>query len=124
PYDAPEGLISLLATSATSYESFQRARAPMNYRPTDINQLISLLQRGESNSDVIIELFTTERGMTVKGQEFSNLPLSVMSVMSTATQVGEGGNTLGTTIQVANIPTTYVISGSRFVRLTIDYNAP
>ncbi len=124
PDDAPEGLTTLLATSATSYESFQRARAPMNYRPTDINQLIKLLQRGESNSDVILELFTTERGMTVQGQEFSNLPLSVMSVMNTATQIGEGGDTLGTTIQVANLSTTYVISGSRFVRFAIDHNAP
>ena len=96
----------------------------MNYRPTDINQLIKLLQRGESNSDVILELFTTERGMTVQGQEFSNLPLSVMSVMNTATQIGEGGDTLGTTIQVANLSTTYVISGSRFVRFAIDHNAP
>ena len=124
PNDAPEGLTSLLATSANSYESFQRARAPMNYRPTDINQLIKLLQRGESNSDVILELFTTERGMTVQGQEFSNLPLSVMSVMSAATQTGEGGDTLATTLQIANISTAYVISGSRFVRFAIDYNAP
>ena len=124
PDDAPEGLTTLLATSAASYESFQRVRAPMNYRPTDINQLIALLQRGESNSDLILELFTAERGMTVQGQEFSNLPLSVMSVMSTGTQVGEGGSTLGTTLHVANLSTTYVISGSRFVRFTIDYNAP
>ena len=124
PDDAPEGLTTLLATSAASYESFQRARAPMNYRPTDINHLINLLQRGESNSDIILELFTTKRGMTVQGQEFSNLPLSVMSVMSTATKVGEGGDTLGTTIHAANHPTTYVISGSRFVRFTIDHNAP
>ncbi len=124
PDDAPEGLTTLLATSAASYESFQRARAPMNYRPTDINQLIAILQRGESNSDLILELFTAERGMTVRGQEFSNLPLSVMSVMSTGTQVGEGGNTLGTTLHVASLSTTYVISGSRFVRFTIDYNAP
>ena len=124
PDDAPEGLITLLATSATSYESFQRARAPMNYRPTDINQLIKLLQRGESNSDIILELFTAERGMTVQGQEFSGLPLSVMSVMSAATQVGEGGNTLATTLNVANLSTAYVVSGSGFVRFTIDYNAP
>ena len=124
PDDAPEGLTTLLATSAASYESFQRARAPMNYRPTDINHLINLLQRGESNSDIILELFTTARGMTVQGQEFSNLPLSVMSVMSTATKVGEGGDTLGTTIQAANLPTPFVISGSRFVRFTVDHNAP
>lgn len=124
PDDAPEGLTTLLVTSATSYESFQRARAPMNYRPTDINQLIAILQRGESNSDLILELFTAERGMTVRGHEFSNLPLSVMSVMSTATQVGEGGNTLGTTLHVANLSTAHVISGSRFVRFTIDHNAP
>ena len=124
PDDAPEGLTTLLATSAVTYESFQRARAPMNYRPTDINQLITLLQRGESNRDVILELFTTQRGMTVQGQEFSNLPLSVMSVMSTSTQVGEGGDTLGTTIQVTNLSTAYVVSGSRFVRFTVDHSAP
>ena len=124
PDDAPEGLTTLLASSAASYESFQRARAPMNYRPTDINHLINLLQRGESNSDIILELFTTARGMTVQGQEFSNLPMSVMSVMSTATKVGEGGDTLGTTIQAANLPTPFVISGSRFVRFTVDHNAP
>ena len=124
PNDAPEGLTTLLATSATSYDSFQRTRAPLNYRPTNIDQLIELLQRGENNSDIILELFTPKRGMTVQGQEFSDLPLSVMSVMSTPTQVGEGGYTLGTTLHVEKISTAYVISGSGFVRFAIARNTP
>ena len=124
PQDAPERLTTVLATSALSYETFQRQRAPLNYRPKNINQLISILQRGESNNDIVMELFVTERGMTVQGEEFSNLPLSAMSVMSTPTQIGESGFTLATVLRVETLPTKYVISGSGFVRFIVDRNAP
>ena len=124
PKDCPEGLATLLATSATAYESFQRTRAPLNYNPRDINQLIEFLQRAESNKDVILALFVPNQGMTIQGKEFSGLPLSVMSVLSMATQVGEAGYTLGTTLHVDNLSTEHVISGSRFVRFAVDSNAP
>ena len=48
PEDAPEGLTTLLAISPSVYESWQRTRAPLNYQPTNINQLIKLLQREET----------------------------------------------------------------------------
>ena len=124
PKDAPEGLTTLLAADAVSHEAFQRTRAPLNYRPKNINQLIKLLQRGENNSDIVMELYVPKRGMTIQGAEFSGLPLSAMSVMSSPTQVGEGGFTLSTTLHIDKVSTNYVISGSGFVRFTIDRNAP
>ncbi|MBI1922853.1 hypothetical protein HYR99_01245 [Candidatus Poribacteria bacterium] len=124
PLDAPEGPITLLAIAGSSYEDWQRARAPLNYRPTNINQLIKLLQRGENNNDIILELFVPIPGMTVQGQEFPELPLSMLSVMSSPTQSGEGGYTRGTTLHFEKVPTKYVIDGSQFLRLTIDSNAP
>ena len=124
PKDAPEGLTTLLAADAASHEAFQRTRAPLNYRPKNINQLIKLLQRGENNSDIVMALSVPKRGMTIQGVEFSGLPLSAMSVMSSPTQVGEGGFTLSTTLHIDKISTNYVISGSGFVRFTIDRDAP
>ena len=91
PEDAPEGLTTLLAISSSLYESWQRTRAPLNYQPTNINQLIKLLQREENNSDIILELFVPKAGMTVQGEEFPELPVSMLSVMNTPTQSGEGG---------------------------------
>ena len=124
PEDAPEGLTTLLAISPNLYEGWQQARAPLNYQPTNINQLIKLLQREENNSDIILELFVLKVGMTVQGEEFPDLPVSMLSVMSTATQSGEGGPTRGTTLHFEKVTTPYVVSGSRFLRFTVDRDAP
>ena len=124
PEDAPEGLTTLLAISPSLYESWQRTRAPLNYQPTNINQLIKLLQREENNSDIILELFVPKAGMTVQGEEFPELPVSMLSVMNTPTQSGEGGPTRGTTLHFEKVATPYVVSGSRFLRFTVDRNAP
>ena len=124
PEDAPEGLTTLLTISPDLYESWQQARAPLNYQPTNINQLIQLLQREENNSDIILELFVPQVGMTVQGEEFPELPVSMLSVMNTPTQSGEGGPTRGTTLHFEKVTTPYVISGSRFLRFTVDRNAP
>ena len=124
PEDAPEGLTTLLAISSDLYEGWQQARAPLNYQPTNINQLIKLLQREENNSNIILELFVLKVSMTVQGQEFPELPVSMLSVMSAPTQTGEGGPTRGTTLHFERVTTPYVVSGSRFLRFTVDRNAP
>lgn len=124
PEDAPEGLTTLLAISPDLYRSWQQTRAPLNYQPTNINQVIKLLQQEQNNNDIILELFVPKVGMTVQGQEFPELPLSMLSVMTTPTQTGEGGLTRGTTLHSEKVTTPYVVSGSRFLRFTVDRNAP
>ena len=124
PDDAPEGLSTLLIASAVSHEAWQRTRAPLNYYPKNINQLIQLLQHNPSNNNIILEIFIPKIGMTVQGREFPELPLSMLSVMSSPSQSGEGGYTRGTTLHIEDVPTKYVISGGQFVRFTVDRNAP
>ena len=123
PKDAPEGLVLLLAGNARFHEGWQRSRAPLNFRHKNINQLVELLKRGESNADIIMELFVPEPGLTVQGKEFENLPPSVMSVMNTAKQVGDSGYTVGTTLHIDRVSTDYVISGSGILRFVVDRNA-
>lgn len=124
PNDAPDGLVMLLASNGGFYESWQRSRAPYNFRHKNINQLVELLKREENNSDIILELSVPQPGLTVQGQEFSNLPPSVMSVMNTAKQVvGNSGYTAGTALHVDKMSTNYVVSGSGIIRFVIDRNA-
>ena len=123
PKDTPDGLVMLLAGNANFHEGWQRSRAPLNFRHKNINQLIKLLQRGERNSDIIMELFVPKPGLTVQGQEFEGLPPSVMSVMNTAKQVGDSGYTAGTTLHIDRISTDYVISGAGVIRFVVDRNA-
>ena len=124
PEDAPEGLVTLLVMNATMDERWQRSRAPLNFRPENINQLIKILQQNESNTDIILELFLPQPGLTVQGEEFSDLPASVMSVMNTGKQIGKSGYTQATTLHRNKFPTDYVIFGSGVLELVIDSNAP
>ena len=124
PNDVPDGLITLFAMSATTDDKWQRSRAPLNFRPKNINQFIQILQRNESNTDIILELFVPQPGLTVQGEEFSDLPASVMSVMNTGKQVGESGYTQGTTLHRSKVSTNYVIFGSGTLELVVDRNAP
>ena len=123
PKDVPEGVVTLLATNANFHESWQRNRAPLNFRHKNINQLVELLQRGENNSEIIMELFVPEPGLTVEGKEFAHLPPSVMSVMNSAKQIGNSGYTMGTTLHIDKVPTDYVIYGSGMIRFVVDRNA-
>lgn len=123
PGDAPDGLITLSAMSATTDAQRQRSRAPLNFRPKNINQLVNLLQQHETNTDVILELFRIQPGLTVQGEEFSGLPTSVMSVMNSAKQVGESGYTFGTALHRDTHATNYVIYGLRSLELVVDRNA-
>ena len=123
PKDVPEGVVTLLATNANFHESWQRNRAPLNFRHKNINQLVELLQRGENNSEIIMELFVSEPGLTVQGKEFAHLPPSVMSVMNSAKQIGNSGYTMGTTLHIDKMSTDYVIYGSGMIRFVVDRNA-
>ena len=123
PKDTPDGIVLLRVMSSSSYQGWQFSRAPGVSRPKNINQLIKLLQRGEPNTDIIFELSVPQPGLTVQGEEFSDLPISVMSVMNTATRIGERGWTLGTTLHTDKIKTDYIISGSTMVPIVVDRNA-
>lgn len=123
PNDAPDGLITLLALNATADRQWQRSRAPLNFRPKNINQLVKVLRQSEANTDIIFQLFRSQPGLTVQGEEFSELPTSVMSVMNSAKQVGASGYTSGTTLHRVKVPTSYVIFGSGALELVVDRNA-
>ena len=124
PNDASDGLITLFAMSVTTDSEWQRSRAPLNFRPKNINQFIKILQHNERNTDIILELFVPQPGLTVQGEEFSDLPTSVMSVMNTGKQVGDSGYTQGTTLHRDKVSTNYVIFGSGTLELVVDRNAP
>jgi len=124
PKDIPDGIARLMVSSVSANESWQRNRAPLNFRPKNIEQLIKLLQRGESRNSIIIEIYVPKVGMTVQGEEMPELPLSALSVMTYSTQAGAGGFTRGTTLLRETLPTEYFISGGATLRLIIDRNAP
>lgn len=124
PKDTPDGIVLLRAMSSSSYQSWKRSRSPGSSRPTTINQLVKLLNDGEPNTNLILELSVPQPGLTVQGEEFPNLPLSVMSVMNTSLRRGESGFTFGTVVHTDKVETDYIITGSTSMAVAVNRNAP
>ena len=124
PQDIPEGRMLLRISDATSNTTWERSRAPMKSRYTDILQLIKLIQEDESNNNVIVELFSPKAGAIVRGEELPALPLTALNVINSSKQVGNTGPTFGTTFLKQRISTDYVITGNVTLPLTIDRDAP
>ena len=123
PKDTPDGIVLLRAMSSNSYRSWKRSRAPGSSRATNINQLVKLLNDGEPNTNLILELSVPQPGLTVQGEEFPNLPLSVMSVMNTTLRSGENGFTFGTVVHTDKVETDYIIVGSASMPVAVNRNA-
>ena len=123
PKDTPDGIVLLRAMSSNSYRSWKRSRAPGTSRATNINQLVKLLNDGEPNTNLILELSVPQPGLTVQGEEFPNLPLSVMSVMNTTLRSGENGFTFGTVVHTDKVETDYIIVGSTSMPVAVNRNA-
>jgi hypothetical protein len=124
PEDMPEGRAFLMVFDAADNRTWERTRAPMKSRVTNMPDLIKRILEEESNSDIIIQLFAQKVGVTIGDQELPALPLTTFSVMNSPRQTGEGGFTRGTTFLKQRVSTEYVISGSEALLLNIDRNAP
>jgi hypothetical protein len=124
PKDAPEGPAFLIIANAKSSAAWEKSRAPAKAQIVDMSHLIKSIQEEESNSDIIVELFVSKLGVTIRNQELPALPLTTFSVMSSRKQIGEKGFTRGTTFLKQRKHTDYVISGSAMMLLTIDRDAP
>ncbi len=124
PKDIPEGRALIRISDASSSNLWNRSRAPMKSRITDINQLIKQIQDEESNNNIIIELFSPVAGMTVKGEELPALPLTAFNIINSSKNTGGSGPTAGTVFMKQCIATDYVISGSATLPLIIDRDAP
>jgi hypothetical protein len=124
PKDMPEGRALLRISDSTSSEAWEKSRVPMKSGPESVSQIISQIQKEERNNNIIVELFTSKTGMTVRGEELPALPLTALSVIGSSKQTGISEPTLGTTFLKQRIETDYVLTGNAVLLLIIDQDAP
>jgi len=84
---------------------------------------MEIIQKGEKNDRLVVELFVPMPGLTISGEELPDLPISMFYVMSSSQQTGEVSMTKGTTLLREVIPTDFVLSGSKILRFTVSRRA-
>jgi len=123
PPDLPDGELVLMVGDARSALMLEQSRAPGRYRPGDLRHLLDLLSYGERNDELIVELISPDRGITVQAQELPSLPLSMLFVLDRSEREQAMQPVSGHVLARRQVRTDYVLSGGRTLRLTVDRRA-
>ena len=124
PNDTPDGLVKVIAADAKTARNFEKARAPFNFQPDNLNQLIDILQTRERNNEIVVMVYRATSGLTVEGEELPSPPPSLISVMSSSKRTGDIGPTKARVLSKQRLSTDYFIVGSQAMDLEVDQDAP
>ncbi len=120
PNKTPGGRLILRVSSASAHGKQEAKRAPGEYDARDLDHLIRLLGREGRNNEMVVELLSGARGVTIEGREVSRLPSSVLSVLQFSRSSDAVKQVRQTVVQRARILTDYVLSGSQVVVLNVN----
>jgi len=84
PEHFPEGEAFVLVSSAPETSVFEAMRAPHRFRPSNIEDLVRLIDEDYPANRLDLRLLVADPGMVVGGREMPALPSSVFAVMSNA----------------------------------------
>lgn len=124
PAGAREGMHTLVVSDARRTQLLERRRAPMRFRPTTLEQYLSLLDEDYPENELTLTLLSPRPGMAVRGEELARLPGSVLNIMSSAAARDLVRPTRGTVVAEASLALDSVVTGAAVVRLRVDRHAP
>jgi hypothetical protein len=118
PPSAAEGQYVLLVSDARTITSLEQREMRQPFVPRDLDQLVRAINGLRRNNHVYARLMRPESGAIVSGEYMQSLPPSVLSVLGS----GESGVVPIRTAAVwdHDRPTPFVISGFRFLTLSVE----
>ncbi len=112
--------LMVMVGSANAFHIWDQERAPEKYRPRSFDDLVRLIEEYPSDEDLIIRLFGAARGVVMRGQEISSLPLSKWRVLNSGVAGGVILPTGGIILDEVIIKTGEVVLGGNYVRVEIE----
>ncbi len=89
PDDLRSQQVTVMVGSAYAFFEWDRDQAPERYRPRDFDHLVQLIEEFPANDQLIVRVYGPSRGLLLRGQEISSMPLSKWSALSSGTTGGE-----------------------------------
>jgi hypothetical protein len=118
PHVSP-GPYTLWVGSAGNAEKLLAKRAPGRAVARNYEHLMELVTGRGRNDDLIVELTSQDRGLTVEGEEILAPPASVLSVLRMSRQVGSTDRVEGAVLARERIRTGFVLSGAQGAQVAV-----
>ena len=119
PPGTPPGDLTVRACNGADTDKWDRERAPELFEPQSMDQLLGLLSQERRGDRLFVQLYRESKGVTVRGQEISQAPPSVLDVLGGGAKTGENGPVKGATLVEIPVVTGRVIGGCEQATLTV-----
>ncbi len=116
---APGSSIRVIVCDAANSKILEMTSASGRFSPSSFEQLISQIENGEKNNNLIIKIQLNKKGLTYMGEDFPSLPNSYLGIMSLSNQ--SGASPLQSEI-VKRIRSYCLINGNETINLFVENN--
>lgn len=120
PEDVSARRIAVYAGSGSTLTRLEARLAPQKYKPQSFEQLMKILNNKRKNNFVFFQLRALDKGVLVQGEEFPNLPPSVLSVMRTQKASGNISSLRDRTISEHATEVDFSVKGGRTIWLNVE----
>ena len=114
-----EGQLLLRVGDASHAQRWEMERAPGAFTAMNFSQLLRRLEEAKRNDVVYLELVSSERGVTVSGDELPKLPPSALSILAPVTQTAAYKPVKEAVVLREERRVDAVVRGGHIVRLSV-----
>jgi hypothetical protein len=121
PADMPSGILQLTVADGSTLTAVENRSLRQSFTPRDLDQLIRAINNIRKNDRVYVRLQRPEPSVLIRGEEFSNLPPSFSSVITSDRSASSSLTTLrSSNLYEYELPSTpFVISGQRSLAIEV-----
>jgi hypothetical protein len=121
PADMPSGTLQLTVADGSTLTAVENRALRQTFTPRDLDQLIRAINNIRKNDRVYVRLQRPEPSVLIRGEEFSNLPPSFSSVITSDRSASSSLTTLrSSNLYEYELPSTpFVISGQRSLAIEV-----
>ncbi len=121
PADMPSGTLQLTVADGSTLTAVENRSLRQSFTPRDLGQLIRAMNNFRKNDRVYVRLQRPEPAVMIRGEEFSSLPPSFSSVITSDRSSSSSLTTLrSSNLYEYELPSTpFVISGQRSLSIEV-----
>ncbi len=109
----------ILVGDRNAISRFDAQNIKSSYFPSTIDALIRVINNLRKGNRIYVKMFTSQKGLYLKGREYSNLPGSLSVLYKSNSLTKESSSTRYSTIREYQMETEAVISGKKIFKLKI-----
>ncbi|MBN2382645.1 hypothetical protein JXQ70_07165 [bacterium] len=119
PLHWSEGLYALTLTNMQGQMINNLRRNPSKYKPRSFEQLVRLLTEEHDQGLLYLKISRAGTGMVLRGEEYGNLPASMMTLFNPGPGSGMGSMQNEHVLYESTLPTDAVVNGSSLIQFEI-----